>query len=269
MKSTKIKNIPVAYRELSVVINPNTDIAMRHSCTLAKDIHEIGAGVLLVNCGVSPQRFRSYAPKSTTFFRIDGEDGERVFTPNVKAPNATSQMVTLDSVRGNLAGQCDSIREIVEQCRIQVLIISGWEWSSSSWRRKERLLYFLRELMAELGVAVIVYAQTTTKPTVGENDKGGIGKLASLAFAITDLRGAELSSVIAPSIPPIVMSSNDWFEAERSARLLVNKINGIEKMSIDDRTSDEVLYEEYNPVFTGEEYVKPAARTERGIYDKK
>ena len=269
MKSTKIKNIPVAYRELSVVINPNTDIAMRHSCTVASAIHTLGANVLLVNCGVSPQRFRSYAPKSTTFFHIDGEDGERVFTPNKKLPNATSQMVTLDSVRGNLAGQSVTIREIVEQCRIEVLIISGWEWSSSSWRRKERLLYFLRELMAELGVAVIVYAQTSTNPTVGENDKGGIGKLASLAFAITDLRGAELSSEIAPSIPPLVVSNQDWLVAERSARLLINKINGIEDMSVDDRTPDEVLYEEYNPVFTGEVYVKPTTPVERGIHGKK
>lgn len=255
MKSTKIKNIPLAYRELSVVVSQNTDICMRHSCTFADATHTLGVGVLLVNCGVSPQRFHEYAPKRTTFFRIDGEDGERVFTPNTNIPNPKSQMMILDSVRGNLAGQVGAIREIIEQCDIQVLIISGWEWSSSSWRRKERLLYFLREIMAELGVAVIVYAQTTTNPTVGENDKGGIGKLATIAFAITDLRGAELSSEIAPSIPPMVVSNEEWYEAERSARLLVNKINGIALPKVDIAnypTVDEILHNEYNPVFTGE-----------------
>jgi hypothetical protein len=258
MKTTKIKNIPVASRELSVVVSQNVDIAMRHSCSFAGDIHKREQNVLLINCGVSPQRFQEYAPKQTTFYSFDGEEGEAVFTPNKRIPNPKSQMVTLNSVRGNLAGQSASIREIVEQCRIGFIVICGWEWSSSSWRRKEKLLYFLREIMAELGVAVVVYAQTTTNPTVGEVDKGGIGKLAVIAFAITDLRGAELSSEIAPSIPPLVVSNDEWFEAERSARLLASKINGIE-LPMNDLanypTVDEELHEEYNPVFTGEETV--------------
>lgn len=269
MKSTKIKNIPIAHREVSVVVSENTETAMRHSCTLAREMHKLELHTLLVNCGVSPQRFRDYAPKSTTFYRYDAEEEGAVFTPNKKLPNAKSQMLTLDSVRGNLIGQSASIREIIEQCRIQVVIISGWEWTSSSWRRRERLLYFLREIMAELGVAVIVYAQTTTNPTPGENDKGGIGKLASIAFAITDLRGAALSSEIAPSIPPMVLSNQDWFEAERSARLLINKINGIETMPTDHKSVDEDLHEEYNPIFTGESGLKPTAPIERGLYGKK
>jgi hypothetical protein len=256
MKTTRIKNIPVAHREVSVVVSENTDIAMRHSCMLAREMQKLELNTLLVNCGVSPQRFRDYAPKSTTFYRYDAEEEEAVFTPNTKIPNPKSQMLTLDSVRGNVAGQSASIREIIEQCQIKILILSGWEWSSSSWRRKEKLLYFLREIMAELGVAVIVYAQTTTNPISGENDKGGIGKLASISFAITDLRGAAISSEIAPSIPPIVMSQKEWVKAERSARLLVSKINGIELPQThpsDYPTADEELHEEYNPIFAGEE----------------
>jgi hypothetical protein len=252
MKATKIKNIPISCREISVVTSENTDTAMRHSCKFAESAQKEGLNVLIINCGVSPTRFRDHAPRSTTFFHYDNDEDEYTLTPNSSRKPGQAELVTLDSVRGNLIGQEKAIKHIVGQCRMQVIVIAGWEWSSSSWRRRERLLYLLRELAAEQAVAFVIYAQTATNPVVGENDRGGIGKLASLAFAITDIRGAELAGALVPPAPPLLMSVADWREAERSAQLLINKINGIETMP-DDTSPQEKHFSEYDPNLADED----------------
>lgn len=254
MKATKIKNIPLASGEISVVTSENTDIAMRHSCKFAEAAHETGLNVLIVNCGVSPQHFRAHAPKATTFFRYDSEadDDEYTLTPNINRKPGANELVTLDSVRGNLIGQEQAVKYIADACKISVIVIVGWEWSSSSWRRREKLLYLLRELAAEKGIAFVIYAQTATKPVAGENDKGGIGKLASIAFSITDLHGAELSGALVPPVPPMLVSSEDWASAVRSAQLLVSKINGIEHAPNDTNHVEE-FFAEYDPGFAHED----------------
>jgi hypothetical protein len=252
MQATKIKNIPISSREISVVTSENTDTAMRHSCKFAESAHGEGLNVLIINCGVSPTRFRDHAPKATTFFHYDNDDDEFVLTPNSSRKPGQPELVTFDSVRGNLIAQEQSVKYIVDACRIQVVVIVGWEWSSSSWRRRERLLYLLRELAADKSVAFVVYAQTTTKPVAGENDRGGIGKLASIAFAINDLKGTELSGALDPAPPPLLLSVSDWVEAERSAQLLINKINGI-TVTPDVTTPQEKFYQEYAPTFADED----------------
>jgi hypothetical protein len=201
---------------------------MRHSCKLAATLHKAGMGVLLVNCGMSPQRFREYAPESTSFFGYN-EDEEYCVShlKSDKSKEGDADMMTLDSVRGDLASMNSAIRESIIQCNIRAIILCGWEWASSSWRRRERLLFFLKEIMAEFQCTIVVYAQAATDPKAGEYDRGGIGRLASLAVAIADIRGVELAAELAPSVAPIVMTEAEWFEYQR-AQLEANKINILE-----------------------------------------
>ena len=82
--------------------------------------------------------------------------------------------------------------------------------------------------MEEHKVAVIVYSQATTEPTVGMYDRGGIGKLGNMCIAvIKDATSSELEKV-APRPAPIVVTPKEWAEATRSAQLLASKVNGLE-----------------------------------------
>ena len=132
------------------------------------------------------------------------------------------------SVRGDLIGDMEDFDRLIHECGIGVVIISGWEWASSSWRRKERLLYRLRELMDDHDVALIVYSQNPVMPVAGMMTRGSIGKLSMLALAITSLTTSEALEAVAPKPPPIVASIAELEEAERSAQLLANKINGLQ-----------------------------------------
>ena len=120
------------------------------------------------------------------------------------------------------------MKGVLGNANIGTVIIAGWEWTSSSWRRKERLLFYLRELMEECGITVIVYSQATTNPTAGKNDRGGIGKLAMLAVGIVRLEASEDLESVRPKVLPMVIKKDEWEAAERSAQLLVNKMNELQ-----------------------------------------
>ena len=218
MKLTHVNSVPLAHGELSVVLSESAENMLTHSTKLASDIRKHGVNTLLINCGVSSNRFNEHVmPLTSTndwFYK-------RTNDKEVK-------LVPYSSNRGDLIGESDTIRQIVSSAGIGVVIIMGWEWTSSTWRRRERLLYFLRELMEEHKVAVIVYSQATTEPTVGMYDRGGIGKLGNMCIAvIKDATSSELEKV-APRPAPIVVTPKEWAEATRSAQLLASKVNGLE-----------------------------------------
>lgn len=205
---TYVNNVPLAHGELSIVLSDNAEKIMQHSHNLAATVQEGGVGVLLINCGISERRFREHAG----------------YPEGTKAPH----YMIRTSYRGDLIGEGADIREIVDVCKIGIVIIAGWEWASSSYRRKERLLYFLRALMAEREVAVIVYSQASTKPVVGKYDRGGVGKLAMIAAAIiTDSASASLETYRPKPFPIVAATTDDMNAAERSAQLLINKINDL------------------------------------------
>jgi hypothetical protein len=218
MKITHVNSVPLAHGELSIVLSESAENMLAHSTKLASDIRNLGVGTLIVNCGVSERRFHEHIePYISTSDRFYSRKDEK----EVK-------LASLSTCRGDLVSEGDTITEIVGQAGIGVVIIMGWEWTSSTWRRRERLFYYLRELMHNHNVAVIVYSQARTEPTVGIYDRGGIGKLAMMCVAITkDTTTAEIEKVH-PRPKPIVMSAKEWAEASRSAQLLVNKVNGLE-----------------------------------------
>jgi len=218
MKITHVNSVPLAHGEVSVVLSESAENMLAHSVKLASDMRNMGVGTLIVNCGVSKGRFNDHIQpymETSDYFYTRKDEKE------VKLAN-------LSTCRGDLVSEGDTITQIVAQAGIGVVIIMGWEWTSSTWRRKERLYYYLRELMENHNVAVIVYSQARTEPTVGIYDRGGIGKLAMMCVAITkDTTTAEIEKV-QPRPKPIVMSGKDWAEASRSAQLLINKTNNLQ-----------------------------------------
>lgn len=219
--------MPLAHGELSVVLSESAENMLAHSTKLASDIRNLGVNTLIINCGVSKQRFNEHLePYISTSDRFYTRKDEK----EVKLAN-------LSTCRGDLVGESDTVTEIVARAAIGVVIIMGWEWTSSSWRRRERLLYYLRELMEEHNVAVIVYSQATTEPVVGKYDRGGIGKLGMMSVAVTkDTTTAEIEKV-APRPMPIILTGKEWVEATRSAQLLIKKTNELQGKK-KDRKSD-------------------------------
>ena len=222
VKTVFVKNIPMAHGEVSVVLADNAEQLMQHSCRLAETIKQYGLGVLLINCGMSDRRFRKHALEATSCRTEQAVD----LMGQYHAMDAVKPQIMLhSSVCGDLVGEADTIRGLVAQCPAQVVIVAGWEWTSSGYRRKERLLYALREMMEEKDVIVIIYSQAQTKPVLGRYDRGGIGKLAMLAISIVTITASDILEAASPKRKPLVASGSEWEEAERSAQLLANKIN--------------------------------------------
>ena len=214
MKPTYINHVPVATGEVTVVLSDSAENIMRHSCATAKTVQSIGMGTLIINCGMSHQRFKEYSDAVVT--------ENRAYTTDAQA-----DIFMRSSVRGNLVGEDYLIYEVLRTANIGTLIIAGWEWTSSSWRRKERLLFLLRELMEDYNLTIIIYSQATTNPVAGKSDRGGIGKLALLAIGIVRLEVSEDLENVRPKVLPLCAKESEWDAAGRSAQLLINKIKGI------------------------------------------
>ena len=210
MKRAYINNIPLRHGEITVVTSDNAVATMQHSSRLAESVQKAGVSTLLINCGMSDKRFKEY------FY--DNHD------QSVKKP----ELVLYSSVRGNLIGEREALDQIITEVGIGVIVLAGWEWASSSWRRKERLLFYLRELMEDRDVAIIIYSHVSNSPVAGQIDKGGLGKLSLLAMFIAELDASEEMEKQVPKAPPIVYHNyEEYLAAERSAQLLINKINGL------------------------------------------
>jgi hypothetical protein len=203
----------------------HADEIRRHSCSLAAAVQKAGVGTMLINCGISDQRFREDAPKPDVKIAQD-EEGE----PEVHflTKSEKSHLLIHTSIRGDLVDDMYDFNRLIHECGIGVIILAGWEWASNSWRKKERLLYRLRELMADTDVAIIVYSMNPVMPVAGMLTRGSVGRLSTIAFAVTNIITSEKLEAEAPKPPPIVASKYDMDRAAESAQLLTNKINGLQ-----------------------------------------
>lgn len=212
MKNSYVNNIPIVHGEVTIVINDNAVNLMKNSCKLARSVQEAGVGSLLINCGLSERRFRKH-----------------IGYPEESKPK--THLLVKNSEKGNLIGDRVEIDQAIAECDVRVIIISGWEWTSASYRRKERLLFYLREIMSERKVAVIIFSQTTTKPVIGKIDRAGLGKLPTFAIAIVAGEMSEALDAVSPKPPPIVIhSAEERRAAEESAQLLISKINMLQPL---------------------------------------
>ena len=206
-----VNHIPLRHGEVTIVTSESAEASMVHSCRFAADTQKAGVATLILNCALSDKRVREY------------------FLKHHKWSNNDPQLLFKSSVRGNLIGDAEDISQIIYEGRIGTVVILGWEWASSSWRRKQRLLHFLREMMDTYSVAVVVYAHCYNSPKPGHVDKGGLGKLALLAMFVVGIEASEQLEKDCPKPPPLVYRDLAELQAaERSARQLINKINGIQ-----------------------------------------
>ena len=205
-----VNHIPLRNGEVTIVTSDSAEASMVHSCRFAAETQKAGVGTLVINCALSDKRFREY------FLKHNGWS------------NSEPKMLFKSSVRGNLIGDAEDISQLIIEGRIGTVVIVGWEWTSSSWRRKQRLLHYLREIMDMYSVVVVVYSHCYNSPKPGHVDKGGLGKLALLAMFVVGIEASEQLEKDCPKPPPLVYKDlAERQAAERSAQLLINKINGI------------------------------------------
>jgi hypothetical protein len=210
-KCAYLNNIPINHGEMTVITSGSAEDIMAHSARTAAGAQKAGMSVLLINCGMSKNRFMEHI--------IEHND------VGLKHPC----LIVKSSIRGELINEGEEIRQALGQEYIRVVILAGWEWASNSWRKKNRLLYFLREIMEDYGVTVIVYASKFHSPVAGEIDRGGLGDLPFFAMFVIALSFTEQLEKNVPKPPVLYMRSNEEFEAmERSAQLLLNKVNDLQ-----------------------------------------
>src|SRR6187402_1308994 len=159
-----ILNVPLEHGEISVVLADNAEEMLQHSAKFATDCSNLGVGVMLVNCGLSERRFNEHTEHIKKYPSCD-------YLPKKQKP----RLIAYNSTEGDLIGDSGTIRAMFLQAKVSVVVIMGWEWTSSSYARKERLLYFIRQLLRE-HIAVVVYSQAQTNPTPGKPDRAGLGK---------------------------------------------------------------------------------------------
>ncbi|MEP7235656.1 MAG: hypothetical protein ABI778_10200, partial [Ignavibacteriota bacterium] len=240
-----IDQIPMSIGEVTVVLSKHAEAITKGSCRLADSIRNKGISTLLVNCGISRPRFEEAAPKADVRI-LEGEDGQIIAMDGMpceylkfeddedpKVVRARPHLVVVHSTRGDLVNEMNDLDEIIYECRVGVVIISGWEWASDSWRKRERLLFALRRMAEEREVAIVIYSQATTSPIAGCFDRGGIGKLAMLAYEIVTYKSTEKLKKVFSQNPPLPQTPEDLREAERSAQLLASKINDLQEVNSD------------------------------------
>lgn len=97
--------------------------------------------------------------------------------------NATSGMMPrfncLTAPRGQLARRHRELRSDIGSA--SVVIINSWEFASCTPRLATDLLFFLRSLVTEDEITVIVWSQSDTNAEAGTIKHGGVGKLAAIA----------------------------------------------------------------------------------------
>jgi hypothetical protein len=158
-----VLNVPLEHGEISVVLADTAEDMLRHSSQFATEISQLGVGVMLMNCGLSERRFNEHTkniPKYKSYEEL----------PKRRVP----QLMAFNSTRGDLVGDSYIIDSMSYHAHVSVLIIMGWEWTASSYARKERLMYYLRELIGDKQMAVVVYSQARTRPTAGRPDRACI-----------------------------------------------------------------------------------------------
>jgi hypothetical protein len=163
-------NLTLEPGEITVILAENINDATRHACHTAKVLADKGIGVQLLNCGMMSRRFWKVAREEAASHVTDRHG---------------SKLLRLETcIRGNLVADRRYYSDLRVAYGAKVLIVSGWEWSSKSWRLKEDLIFHLREIAEDEDVAIIVYSQARSNPEQGCFDRGGVGKLSAIAATI-------------------------------------------------------------------------------------
>jgi hypothetical protein len=209
MKTQYINNVPFLAGELTLVKSDHAEATMRHSALISNSFRKAGLNVLTINCGMSDRRFRSH------YYDTYGED------------TYTRPMVVLKtSELGDLVGERESIDQICREGKIGVVILAGWEFASSTRKRRDRLYFYLVELLKR-GIIVIVYTQTAGNPIAGRMLV--LGKLSARAFEIVEIDTSKFLEGAVKKPPVIAWESHDeMVRAEQGVQQLLKNINSLQ-----------------------------------------
>ncbi|HET9137060.1 MAG TPA: hypothetical protein VFO76_10515 [Candidatus Kapabacteria bacterium] len=222
MKRGVVCNIPVTEGEITIVKAETAGEIMKHSCEVAMASRSAGAGVLVINTGLSKRRFKEAA----TGAGIEWSDTRN--TDTIVSPGAVP-LIIQTSVAGRLSKEMPSIKTICEEANIKIVVVTAWEWTSSSYALKEQLLFGLRQLLDDLDVAVIVYTQSSGDIMVGKYARGGVGKLAMIAYEVTSLE------FLRDNMDEVVTDLSAFVERVTSSvveQLVVNKIKELQPVFV-------------------------------------
>ena len=189
----QLLNVPVVHGEITVVYSTHAEASMKHSARLAAKSSSLGLNTLIVNCGMSHKRYHSHFSKQ--------------YEERYKKP----RLILKSYVSGDMLDNTEEIGEICDHHKIGLMVLCGWEFVASDYRRRNRLIDFLRELMKQMGVAIVIYAHNARNPVAGRMDYGGIGKLSLLAIATQKLDTTVYFEETEPSTDPHVTSEEEQF----------------------------------------------------------
>ncbi|HYM21033.1 MAG TPA: hypothetical protein VEW28_08520 [Candidatus Kapabacteria bacterium] len=207
MKTQYMNNVPFLPGELTIVTSDHAEATMQHSARLADSFRKARLNVLVINCGMNERRFRQHY-HDTYGSGID----------------TTPTVILKTSLLGNVAGDREGIDQIVREAKIGVVILAGWEFASGTRRRRNKLFFYLRELMAERDIAVIVYSQTMNNPVAGK--MGALGKLAAAAMEVVKIDSSKVLEAVVKKPPVIAWESADEMHTiEQGVQRLVRNIN--------------------------------------------
>ncbi|HET9136117.1 MAG TPA: hypothetical protein VFO76_05715 [Candidatus Kapabacteria bacterium] len=206
-----INNVPLASGEITIVTSDHAKATMIHASRLAFDAKKLGLDTLIINCGMSDKRFRDHIAETY------GEEGYL----------GPTRILMHTSPLGDLIGDQDCLNNLIDQAKIKSVILCGWEFASTTRRRKERLISYLRALMTDYNISVTIYCHTAIAPVAGKVDRGGIGKLGLLAYAVCEIDSSEMLETTVKHPEMIITTKEEDDEATRSVNLLLNKINEI------------------------------------------
>jgi hypothetical protein len=213
---THIKGVPLQFGEITVIQADDCTRMLEHCAMMADTFQEREQAVLVINCGVSSMRFNEFIQpvyeKCCT--RLD--------------PKKYRPMYFISSTRGELVDQSEYVEEILQSIKPRFVILVGWEWASNTYRRKEKLMYFLRNICEDFNLSVLVYSQKPSNAVAGRFDRGGLGKLAIAAASVMKLKTVERSDVQKFHREAIIPDETDMQEAAECVQLSINKINNLE-----------------------------------------
>ena len=208
MKATTqyINNVPFLPGELTLVKSDHAEATLMHSARLSNSFRKAGLNVLTINCGMSDRRFRSH------YYDTYGED------------TFTRPMIVLKSSEcGDLIGERESIDQIVQEGKIGAIILAGWEFASSTRKRRDRLFFYLCELMKQ-GITIIVYTQTTGNPVAGKMQV--LGKISARAMQVVEIDTSKMLEDVVKKPPVLVWESTaEMLRAEEGVQQLLKNIN--------------------------------------------
>ncbi|MFI5264720.1 MAG: hypothetical protein ACHQM6_09415, partial [Candidatus Kapaibacterium sp.] len=111
----------------------------------------------------------------------------RNISPNGKISDSitNSDVYVYASRMGELSKEIHWIEDMLRRHKFDALVINSWEFASANSRYKEALLFALRGLASEMGMAIIIYSQmTAVEYRPGRIMRGSLGKLSAIAWNI-------------------------------------------------------------------------------------